>query len=271
MSPELTIRPMRNDDLTTFQQIDAKIFDVNDQLSEEFFLQRVQMPGFFALETKTGGQIGYLILGQFSDEIGHLGRIGVKKSMQSQGIGSYLMEFALNWFLQQEKIQEVQLYTQVDNLHAQGLYKKFGFQVIGQTLHYFVPFDSLTAKGSFSLQLAQPEEFSRIADLFPKALPIGAIRRYHKKEQPIYILRDVSDNIVGAARFTPSFPGCFPFELNTILGFDDFVFGFQPLCVPPSEFLRITYHENEQLAQLCETRHYKLHHRLFRMQRILQK
>ncbi|MFX1581863.1 MAG: GNAT family N-acetyltransferase [Promethearchaeota archaeon] len=269
MSPELTVRPMQSDDWVTFQQLDAEIFEVDDQLGERVFQQRVQMPGFFALETKKDDQIGYLLLGKFSDEIGHLGRIGVKKSMQSHGLGSYLMEYALNWFQQQEAVHEVQLYTQVDNLHAQGLYKKFGFQIIGQTWHYFVPFNSLNAKGSFSLQLAQPKEFQLIADLFPTALPIGAIRRYHQREHPIYTLKDTSDTIVGATRFTPSFPGCFPFELTVISGFDDFVFGFQPLCDPASEFLRITFHENEELAYLCETRGYRLHHKLFRMQRIL--
>jgi GNAT superfamily N-acetyltransferase len=262
---------MRRDEWETFQKLDTEIFEVEDHLREEFFLQRVQMPGFFALEGSSGDQIGYLILGHFSDEIGHLGRIGIKQSMQNQGLGSYLMEYAINWFQQKKGVRKIQLYTQVDNLHAQGLYKKFGFHVIGQTWHYFVPFVSLNPKDHFSLHLAQPDEFPLIANLYPTALPLAALHRYYERNHPIYTLKAASKIIVGATRFTPSFPGCFPFELTKIAGFDDFVFGFQALCDPPSDILRITFHENEQLAQLCGTRDYKLHHKLFRMQRILQK
>ena len=95
---------MRVDEWDTLQQLDAEIFDPHDHLSEEFFNKRVTMPGFFAMETKTGNLIGYLILGQFTDEIAHLGRIGVKKNEQSQGLGSQLMEYAIDWFRHREGV-----------------------------------------------------------------------------------------------------------------------------------------------------------------------
>lgn len=265
------IRPMRRDEWETFHQVDAEIFHKDDQIDEESFLKRVQKPGFLAMETKTGSLAGYLILGQFTDEIGHLGRIGVHKALQSQSFGSSLMTYALNWFQQKEHVKEVQLYTQIDNIHAQALYKKFGFKVIGQTWHYFIPFASLKPTGNFSLQIAQPPEYPQIADLYPHALPLGAIHRFLERKQFIYTLKDHSNKIVGACRFSPRFPGCFPFELDDLSGFDDYILGFQPLCEPPSDFLRITFHENEPLVLLCETRRYRLHHTLFRMQYLLKK
>ena len=73
------IRPMRKDDWDIFQQLDTEIFDPHDHFSEEFFDKRVTLPGFFVMEKKPGNLIGYLILGKLTDEIAHLGRIGVKK------------------------------------------------------------------------------------------------------------------------------------------------------------------------------------------------
>ena len=262
---------MRKDDWDIFQQLDTEIFDPHDHFNEEFFDKRVTLPGFFVMEKKPGNLIGYLILGKFSDEIAHLGRIGVKKTLQSQGFGSQLMEYAIEWFRQQDGVSEIQLFTQVDNHHAQGLYKKFGFKVIGQTWHFFIPFDTLHPTEQYTLHQLQSDEHQAVAKLFPQGLPIGAIQRYIEREHYLYTLKDSSNNIIGATRFTPSFPGCFPFELLELSAFDDYVLAFKPRCDPPSEVLRITFHENESLVALCETRGYQLHHTLFRMQLILEK
>ena len=267
----LKIRPIRGDEWHTFHQVDIGIFDSHDQISEEFFRARVQKPGFFVMETTEGKVIGYLILGQFTDEIAHLGRIGVARPKQSQGFGSKLMKYALDWFTKQEGVNEVQLYTQTDNHHAQGLYTKFGFKVIGHTWHFFVPFNTLNTTGKFTINRLKPDEHQKISKLFPQSLPLGAIQRFLEREQDLYTLKDAMNQICGATRFTPSFPGCFPFELLDLSAFDDYVLAFQPLCEPPSEILRITFHENEELAKLCETRGYYLHHKLFRMQLILKK
>ena len=235
---------MRRDDWNIFHRLDIELFDAHDRITEDFFQKRVQKPGFFALETQQGGLVGYLVLGRFTDNIAHLGRIGVQKSKQNKGFGSQLMDYALNWFKNEKDVTEVQLYTQVDNLHAQGLYKKFGFTVIGQTWHYFVSFKTLRPSGQFMLHALQPDEHQQVADLFPTALPIGAIQQFLERKQDLYTLKDSSNRIIGATRFTPSFPGCFPFELLNISAFDDYVQEFQPLCDPPSEVIRITFHEN---------------------------
>ncbi len=271
LSKPLKIRPMRSKDWKTFHQLDKEIFDQKDQIAKEFFKKRIKTPGFFAMETQQGDLIGYLVLGRFTNEIAHLGRIGIRKSEQGKGLGSRLMQHALNWFQKEKGVSQVQLYTQVDNLHAQGLYKKFGFNIIGQTWHYFIPFKTLTASGHYSVHLIKLAEHQMVANLFPNSLPIGAIKRFREKGQDVYTLKDSSGRIVGATRFTPSFPGCFPFELHPLSGFDDYVLAFQPLCDPPSKVLRITFHENKHLAALCESRGYQLHHKLFRMQLLLQK
>jgi RimJ/RimL family protein N-acetyltransferase len=260
---------MQSNEWSIFHKLDSVIFEKEDQLRKDFFHQRVQTPGFFAMITKNGRLVGYLVLGRFTDEIAHLGRIGIRKSMQNQGFGSQLMEYALDWFRKQQGVKVVRLYTQVDNLPAQGLYRKFGFKVSGRTWHYFVPFKSLRASGTYSLQQAQPKECQGIADRFPESLPMEAIQNYLKRKQPVYVLKDSSDRIVGASRFTPNFPGCFPFEITELSSFDDFVLAFEPLCDPPSDILRITFHENETLATFCETRGYHLHHKLYQMQLFL--
>jgi len=59
---------------------------------------------------------------------GTIGLIGTNPRFQKQGVGSVLLETAENWFFQ-NKISEVRIITQVDNLGAIALYKKMGYEI----------------------------------------------------------------------------------------------------------------------------------------------
>lgn len=59
---------------------------------------------------------------------GEIGLIGISPDCQGQGIGSALIDFALEWF-SNECIHRVQVITQGQNQKAQNLYKKFGFEI----------------------------------------------------------------------------------------------------------------------------------------------
>ncbi|MFX1562477.1 MAG: hypothetical protein ACFFDP_04135, partial [Promethearchaeota archaeon] len=97
------------------------------------------------------------------------------------------------------------------------------------------------------------------------------IRRFIDKGYLVFTLKSLGGKIVGACRFTPSFPGCFPFEIENIDSFDDFISGLRPYSLPQFDFVRVTFTDNDELAQLCNSRSYKLHHLLYKMQLELER
>lgn len=257
------IRPMRLEDWTQLHEMDIQIFP-DDSLQQDWFEKRVERDGCFALVQ--GDQIvGNLIVTRFGADEGHLGRIGVAKSQQGKGYGSMLMEYAIDWFRKEGGIREVHLYTQDFNKTAQSLYKKYGFRRSGTTWHYFVPYDSVKPKNTYTCQDINEKEIETAGKMFP-SIPAEQIRRFLTyKEFHVLTLKDKDGNIQGACRFTPSFPGCFPFEITGLDCFDDFIAGMKKFSLPEYDYCRITFTDIPELGELCEDRGYRLHHRLHKM------
>ncbi len=221
-----TIRSMSADDWDAFYQIDQDIFP-EDMMREVTFRERVEAEGFFALETNDGKLAGYLIVSRFGESGGHLGRIGVARAFQRQGLGTQLMRRAIEWFKAQGDITHAYLYTQHDNHPAQSLYKRFGFKVVGTTWHYFVPFDTIKPTHKYTCQPILPEEIERVGAQYEANLPAASIRRFLEREFLILTLKDKEGRIVGACRYSPKFPGCFPFEIDDVEYFDYFIQGLR--------------------------------------------
>jgi len=243
--------------------MDAEIFP-DDPLEERFFLKRIEREGCFTL-LLDGKIVGNLIVARYGKDGGHLGRIGVAKAHHNKGLGSVLLECAIDWFQQQGGIREVHLYTQDFNKPAQTLYKKYGFERSGTTWHYFVPFNSLQPLNRYSCQKIQENEIDSVGDRFP-SMPPEQIRGFLTYEENLVLtVKDQYGDIQGACRFTPSFPGCMPFEITSLECFDDFLMGIKELSLPEYDYCRVTFTDIPQLAKLCEDRGYRLHHRLHKM------
>lgn len=257
------IRPMREEDWREFKKIDEEIFP-DDSVDQESFQKYVADRAFFALEVE-GRLVGMLIVARFGEDAGHLGRIGVSTSMQNRGLGAKLMEFAMNWF-RKEKVSQAILYTQDYNKHAQHLYKKFGFERVGTTWHYFVPFKSLSPRGECTCHHIREDEIELVGQKYPEHLPAAQIRRFLESEDyHVLVLKDSSGEITGACRFTPGFPGCFPFQIDDLECLDDFLASLIPHSLPDFDYVRLTFTDNEILSAICDERRYKRHHRLYRM------
>ena len=254
-------------DWNSFHQCDVSIFP-EDSMGKDAFLERVEHEGFLALVLE-GQLVGSLILALFGENAGHLGRIGVGQNHQGEGYGDLLMMYAIEWFKNHE-VEQIRLYTQDHNYVAQNLYKKHGFIISGTTWHYFIPYDSLNPLNSYTCQEIQEDEIDPVGRKYPDALPVAQIRRFLSNDSfYVLTLKNENSNIVGACRFTPSFPGCFPFLLDNTESFDDFLFGLMPFSLPNYDYFRITFTDNPKLAQFCDERRYKLHHRLYKMTLIL--
>ncbi len=254
---------MRKEDWDAFQRIDQAIFP-DDRMEEATFSDRVELGGFFAVEQE-GKLVGQLIVSRFGETGAHLGRIGVAKQLQRQGLGTILMKHAIEWFKEQEGVTHVLLYTQHDNYPAQQLYKRFGFKVTGTTWHFYVPFNTLKPLHQCSCHPILSEEIDTVGKRYQASMPAAQIRRFLQREHLILTLKDGEGRIVGACRFSPKFPGCFPFEIEHLECFDDFIEGLRPHSLPEFDYVRVTFTENPELAKLLEGRQCKLHHRLFQM------
>lgn len=263
MTADYTIRSMTREDWEKYRKLDVEIFP-NNKTNKKSFQELLKREGFYCLEVN-GSIIGVLILNEFGDNEGHLQRIGVAKDYQGQGYGKLLMKHALNWFRVQD-CESVHLYTQDFNTAAQGLYKQFGFEIVGKSWHYFVPFASIEPECKCTCQEISREEINEVGEKYEEQLPVGQIRRYLSSERNhVLTLRAHSGELRGACRFAPKFPGCFPFLIEDIECFDDFISGVEALSLPKFEYVRLTFTNHPNLADLCENRDYKLHQRLYKM------
>lgn len=259
---------MTINDWDGFQKSDKEIFP-DDSINEEWFKKRIERDGFFALDLDAR-IIGQLILALFGESEGHLGRIGVIRNHQGEGYGNLLMKYAIEWFRKQKVVEQINLYTQNHNKVAQNLYKKYGFRISGNTWHYFIPYDSLKPINRYTCQEILEHEIDIVGDKYADTLPAAQIRQFLSNEDfHVLTLKNLVGEIVGACRFTPSFPGCFPFLLDHLDSFDDFLIGLRPFSLPDYDYYRITFTDYPKLAQVCEERNYKLHHRLYKMTLVL--
>lgn len=263
MGDEHNLRPMKEEDWDRVLEMEQEFFE-DDMFRQDQFINRVHRGNFFALEV--GGQlVGELAVDRFGSVEGHLGRIGVARSHQRQGLGSMLMDYAIDWFRNKKDISAVHLYTQDYNKPAQTLYHKYGFSKTGTTWHYIVPFNSLKPEGKYTCHAISEAEIELVAKMF-LSLPAAQIRRFlESDEYHVLTLKSIEGKIVGACRFTPSFPGSFPFEITSLDCFDDFIQGMKQLSLPEFDHVRTVFTDNEKLANVCEERDYHLHHKLFKM------
>jgi RimJ/RimL family protein N-acetyltransferase len=258
------VRPVKKEDWDTYHQFDEDIFP-EDAMRRKNFDSRIGLGGFFVVESSDGRIIGQLSVGKFGENDAHLGRIGVAKSVQNKGLGTKLMEAALDWF-KKENIHQAILYTQDYNTVAQHLYKKFGFSISGTTWHYFVPFSTINPTGLYRCERIQDDEIDLVGNQYNESFPASHIRRLIESEADfVLVLKDENGQLQGACCFGPKFPGCFPFEIEDPKSLDDFVFGIQKLSLNEYNYVRLTFTDNPELAVLCDSRGYKLHHRLYKM------
>lgn len=255
---------MKKDDWEEFHQIDKEVFP-RDFISREKFYKRVLQKEFFALQSDKGQIVGALMLEYLGEYTGHIIRICVKKSMQNKGLGTKMMNFALNRFLEIQNFKKIIFFTEEDNFIAQRLYNKFGFKKEAVTWSYHVPLKSLKPTEKYKCQAINKNEIKIVGEKYCMSMPLAYIHDLLLKEKKVLTLKNPKGGIVGACRFDPSFLGCFPFEIEQVQGFDDFICGLRQYSLHDFDYVRITFTDNYKLATLLKNRGFILHHKLFKM------
>jgi ribosomal-protein-alanine N-acetyltransferase len=126
----LHIRPMRQDDMPTVQEIDIASFVPVWQNSKASMEIAFQQAAIATVAEKDDRLVGYQI-STSTPMGGHLARLAVLPEYQGQGIGYVLVRDMLSQFVRRGAIS-ISVNTQQDNPVSLKLYKKMGFRPTGE-------------------------------------------------------------------------------------------------------------------------------------------
>jgi ribosomal-protein-alanine N-acetyltransferase len=139
----VNIRNFKLSDLPRVMQIERASFGQIGYSATTFLahLCRDRKHSFVA-EDEAGRLVGYMLvrmtLGWFGGRKGGITSIAVDPPHRRRGVGSALMEYALQHLLEQG-VQKADLEVEVGNRAAQSLYESFGFRHARLLPHYYGP------------------------------------------------------------------------------------------------------------------------------------
>lgn len=156
----MTIRPFRAGDLARVQSITVASFEgvsIDRNIETRFgevagkdWKQRkardvttdceVQPEGVFVAEVD-GEVVGYVTtrLDRFTG-IGRIPNLAVDDAQRGQGLGTRLIEHAIQW-MREQGMSMAKIETLAQNERGQGLYPRFGFREVARQIHYVMPLD----------------------------------------------------------------------------------------------------------------------------------
>jgi ribosomal protein S18 acetylase RimI-like enzyme len=125
------VRPAEPNDYPALVALDALSFHALWRNSLETLTQWQETLPYFVVALLGDSPVGYCYCSVEKSGHGHLVRMAVHPTWQGHGIGTRLVAEALREF-RQAGAQRVTLNTQEENKRAQWLYRRFGFQLVGQ-------------------------------------------------------------------------------------------------------------------------------------------
>jgi ribosomal-protein-alanine N-acetyltransferase len=132
--PEILLRKMQATDINDVMQIELVSFTT--PWSENAFLKELHklysLTKVAVLEDKV---IGYICANYIMDE-GHILNLAVHPKFRRRGIGTKLVEDALNE-LMENYCRYLYLEVRVSNLEARKFYENLGFKVVGTRRKYY--------------------------------------------------------------------------------------------------------------------------------------
>lgn len=132
---EITLRPMRTDDLEEVLEIESASF--SRPWTRQHFLDEIESPcGFPTVALAADGSVtGYLCLKIVLDESEILD-VAVEKSQRGRGVGKALVNWALS-FGRERRVDLLFLEVRAGNGEAIALYRQLGFRESGRRKRYY--------------------------------------------------------------------------------------------------------------------------------------
>ena len=140
MTDRVAIRPMQLSDLAQVHSIDQYSFSMPWPASAyEYELQENPYSLLWVAEISTEGEaprvVGIIVVWLILDEA-HIASIAVHPDYRSRGIARQLLITTLRAVIQKGS-QIATLEVRSQNLIAQRLYRRFGFEVVGKRVRYY--------------------------------------------------------------------------------------------------------------------------------------
>jgi ribosomal-protein-alanine N-acetyltransferase len=131
---ECGLCPARAEDAKALAEVEKACFSTP---LTELSLRRQLKTGFLkAVIAKIDGTvIGYAGLQQAADE-GYIANIAVLPEWRHRGCGEALVRWLID-YAQKSNLSFLTLEVRRSNTAAQALYRKLGFEVVGERLHYY--------------------------------------------------------------------------------------------------------------------------------------
>ncbi len=127
---QVIVRPVKAGDIPDLLPIEEACFEELWRYDSLAFSDIVSSHPYFVVAELGGRLVGYQF-NALDGQFGYLIRIAVHPSVGGQGIGARLMAEAIRFFAR-ERVTQIMLNTQADNIYAHRLYEWFGFVRIPQ-------------------------------------------------------------------------------------------------------------------------------------------
>ena len=267
------IRTLTENDWSQFEVLELDAFP-NDPNGKEDFLRWLDYDGFFGLFNDDQILIGYLYCRIYSG-YAHLHRIGVLSTERGKGYGSMLFERAISYF--EDNLSPLfNLYVESHNSTAISLYKKYGLEIVFESWHFILyleqhnSFQTSPLKEVITRNLSL-DDLPVVQTSFANS-DVNEIRGMlediqSKKVSNKFIAMFDKSELKAIARMNAKFSGCRPFYISDLSYFDTFINELLKLKEPDKTYIRITFDDNDELANLCKERKYEIHHHLYKMTR----
>jgi len=264
---EYYLRDLVASDWPEFNKMDVEAFEEDDSVREESFQKGLSSSrglSVVLVHKETKDFIGYyrfLIYGTLA----HLQRIGVNPKFQRKGYGSVLMDSALA-NMKKTGATKYMLYVMQDNEAAIKLYEKYQFNVEFNSSQFEVPFKKLPKKPRGTCRHMDWGEIQLMSLRF--GLNPYRIQHYFGSESDHVLIYSVMGQQFGVCRFSPDFPGAFPFVIRDKEYALDFI-AHLITFITNKEFkaVKITFDSQTELVKIFEEKKIKLKSKLYRMSR----
>ncbi|MFW9930946.1 MAG: GNAT family N-acetyltransferase [Candidatus Thorarchaeota archaeon] len=253
----------------------------NDELIKPDFDKLINYDGFIGLfeQNTKKNLIGYIYLNKY-DDLGYINRITVRKNKRGQGMGAKLFSYALDYFLD-KNVNEIVLYVETKNEPALNLYQKYGFNIINESWHYIFEIEQFAKHISPTLKIESCfikelslDQINSLPNIFGSQCNfkelIGSYDRdiSTNNKNNYYLGLYQNDELVLFARFNQSYSGCRPLHYLNLEYVDIFIELLKNHNYIEKDYLRITFDNYSDLAELFSHRNYKMHHHLYRMKKV---
>ena len=266
---EYYLRDLVETDWSAFKEMEMETFP-NEITKEESFMRGLNSPhGLFVVmvHKETKDFIGYyrfLLYGT----LGHIQRIGVRPKYQQKGYGSILMTSAMS-ILEKAGAKKFMLYVLQENKAAIKLYEKYKFEIEHSTVQFEIPFELLPKEPKGNCRHMDWGEIQLMSLRF--GLNPYQIQTYFGQENQHVIIYQRIGQQMGVCRFSPNFPGAFPFIIRDRNYALDFI-AHLVTYIKNKEFtaVKITIDQQQSLVDDFIEKKIPVRNKLYRMSRMVK-